>query len=102
MNCAECSAREKAQFVLNIMRFIEHTHIENDISKMETLKFLLNNHEAIGQLLNTKILLSLSRIALNENESPNRFIQSQARTLMVKYTAVVCNKINLMVNIYSK
>ena len=34
------------------------------------------------------------QIAVNENESTNRFIQSQARTLLIKYTAVVCNQIS--------
>ena len=62
MICVECTQKEKSQFVLNILRFIEHTHIENDMSKMEILKFLLNNHEIIGQLLNSKILLSLSQV----------------------------------------
>ena len=62
MICVECTQKEKSQFVLNILRFIEHTHIENDMSKMEILKFLLNNHEIIGHLLNSKILLSLSQV----------------------------------------
>ena len=62
MICVECTQKEKSQFVLNILRFIEHTHIENDMSKMEILKFLLNNPEIIGQLLNSKILLRLSQV----------------------------------------
>lgn len=93
-DCLHCSSKEKAQFILNILRFIEHTHISKDLTKLEIFKFLMNNHESIELLLNTKILISLIQISLNQYESSNQFVQSSAKALIIKYTAVFCNQIN--------
>ncbi|CAF0784780.1 unnamed protein product [Brachionus calyciflorus] len=97
--CIICSVKEKSQFLLNILRFIQHTLINNDITKLEIFKFLLNNHEYIEPLLNSKILNSLIEISINESECDNKFLQSSSKALIIKYIAVVSNQISLIKNL---
>ena len=49
------------------MRYIQHTHINNQVIKLEIFKFLLNSYEVIEKLLNTKILNCLLEVKMKQN-----------------------------------
>ena len=94
LSCQICSKKEKSQFLLNILRYIQHTHINHEVIKLELFKFLLGNFELVESLLNAKILISLLEISINEWQTDKKFIQSSCKALIIKYVALVCNLIN--------
>ena len=49
------------------MRYIQHTHINNQVIKLEIFKFLLNSYEVIEKLLNIKILHCLLEVKMKQN-----------------------------------
>ena len=61
--CAICSLREKSQLILNILRFIQHTEISNEVIKLEIFKFFLSNYDVIEIWLNAKIFNSIIEVA---------------------------------------
>lgn len=36
--CRICSSKEKSQFLLNVLRYIQHTHLNSEVIKIEIFK----------------------------------------------------------------